>query len=133
MHVEARPLRYSDYEELKQSMIEAYAAWDAYWKENHIQKLISIFPAGQLAVTVDGKVVGCALSIMVCYDDFGDDHTYSEITGGYTFSTHDPKGDYLYGIEVFITPEYRGYRLGRRLYDERKELCEELNLKGIIF
>ena len=28
--------------------------------------------------------------------------------------------------------DYRGMRLGRRLYDARKELCEHLNLKGII-
>jgi predicted amidohydrolase len=39
----------------------------------------------------------------------------------------------LYGIDVFIRPKYRGLRLGRRLYDYRKELCERLNLKGIIF
>jgi predicted amidohydrolase len=34
---------------------------------------------------------------------------------------------------VFIIPQFRGLRLGRRLYDERKQLCEQLNLKGIIF
>ena len=39
----------------------------------------------------------------------------------------------LYCIDVFIQPEFRGLRLGRRLYDYRKELCEKLNLKGIVF
>jgi predicted amidohydrolase len=39
----------------------------------------------------------------------------------------------LYGIEVFIRSDYRGKRLGRRLYDARKELCENLNLKAIVF
>ncbi len=39
----------------------------------------------------------------------------------------------LYGIDVFIHPQYRGLRLGRRLYDSRKELCELLNLSGIVF
>lgn len=39
----------------------------------------------------------------------------------------------LYGIDVFIKPAYRGLRLGRRLYDYRKELCEKLNLKGVAF
>lgn len=33
----------------------------------------------------------------------------------------------------FITPEFRGLRLGRRLYEYRKELCEKLNLKSILF
>src|SRR5690606_10331530 len=43
------------------------------------------------------------------------------------------EGDVLYGIEVFIHPKYRGLRLGRRLYDARKDLCENLNLRAIIF
>jgi len=60
-------------------------------------------------------------------------HNYSQITGGYTFSTHNPLGDVLYGIDIFIHPSYRGLRLGRRLYDTRKELCEQLNLKAIVF
>lgn len=42
---------------------------------------------------------------------FGDDHTYKEITGNYTFETHTPRGDTLYGIDVFIKPEFRGMRL----------------------
>ena len=49
-----------------------------------------------------------------------------------TFSHHDPDGDVLYGIEVFIHPDYRGLRLARRLYDIRKELCENLNLRAIM-
>ena len=38
----------------------------------------------------------------------------------------------MYGIEVFVDPEYRELRLGRRLYDLRKELCEQLNLRAIV-
>ncbi|MFT4693549.1 MAG: putative amidohydrolase [Francisella sp.] len=39
----------------------------------------------------------------------------------------------LYGIDLFVMPKFRGLRLGRRLYDYRKELCERLNLKSIVF
>lgn len=133
MQIDVRNLKLSDYEELKSSMMESYQGWDAVWKESQIQKLLSIFPDGQLAITVDEKVVGCSLSIVVDYRKFGTDHTYKEVTGSYTFSTHDPKGDYLYGIDSFIRPDFRGLRLGRRMYDTRKELCEKLNLKGIVF
>ncbi len=38
----------------------------------------------------------------------------------------------MYGIEIFVDPEFRELRLARRLYDARKELCEKLNLKSII-
>jgi len=115
-------------------MQEAYANWPgAYWKESHLQKLLDVFPEGQIAVVVNDVVVGSALSLILKYDHFGDEHTYKEITGNYTFNTHTPKGDVLYGIDVFIKPEFRGLRLARRLYDARKELCEKLNLKAIVF
>jgi GNAT superfamily N-acetyltransferase len=132
MKVEIGNLNMDDYLDLKDSMLQAYKEWGAYWKESQIQELLNIFPEGQICVRVNGKVVGTALSIIVDYDRFGDTHTFEEITGNYTFSTHDPKGDVLYGIEIYIHPEFRGMRLARRLYNARKELCETLNLKSII-
>ncbi|RZJ34789.1 MAG: GNAT family N-acetyltransferase [Flavobacterium sp.] len=132
--VELRNLRIEDYKELKSSMVEAYSEMEgSYWKEHHIRKLLELFPEGQLVILVDGKVVGSALSLIVTNDKVLQNHTYADITGNYTFSTHDPTGDILYGIDVFIHPSYRGLRLGRRLYDTRKELCEQLNLSAIVF
>jgi predicted amidohydrolase/GNAT superfamily N-acetyltransferase len=132
--VRVRYLQITDYQELKKSMIDAYSNWtDAHWKEHHVQKLLDIFPKGQLGIEVNGKIVGCALALILDDDDFESDHSYREITGNFTFNTHNPKGNILYGIEVFIDPNYRGLRLARRLYEARKELCEKLNLKAIVF
>jgi len=122
------------YKELLQAMKASYPNWaGSYWQRGTIKQLLKLFPEGQYVALVDGKVVGCALSIIVDYEKFGDNHTYEQITGNHEFTTHDPDGDVLYGIEVFIDPEYRGLRLGRRLYDARKELCEHLNLRAIVF
>jgi predicted amidohydrolase len=132
--IDLRLLNIDDYEGIKKSMIAAYENWPgAYWGKEHIEKLLKLFPQGQIAILIDKKVVGCALSIIVKYDHFGDTHTYQQITGNFTFNTHNPKGDVLYGIDLFIVPGFRGMRLGRRLYDARKELCENLNLKAIVF
>lgn len=132
--IELKYLELQDYRELKEAMLSAYASMpEAYWKENQIQTLLEKFPKGQVVIKVNGQLAGCALSIIVDYDQFEDYHSYKEITGNYTFNTHTAKGDMLYGIDVFIKPEFRGLRLARRLYDYRKELCEELNLKGISF
>ena len=115
-------------------MILAYPSMpEAYWKESHIATLIERFPEGQVVLKINGQLAGCALSIRVMETTANKPHTYEEITGGYTFYTHQGHGDMLYGIDVFIQPEFRGLRLGRRLYDYRKELCEKLNLKGIVF
>lgn len=133
-HIELGSLSIEDYQELLDVMKAAYPKWQGnYWSLSAIENLIKRFPKGQIVVKADGKVVGCALSIVVRYSKFGDNHTYAQITGNYTFSTHDDKGDILYGIEIFLHPDFRGLRLGRRLYDARKELCEELNLKAIVF
>jgi predicted amidohydrolase/GNAT superfamily N-acetyltransferase len=131
--IELRNLTLEDYIGLKEAMIQAYSGGGvSHWNKTAIEKLLKIFPDGQLCVVVDGKVAACALSIIVDYDKYGDKHTYDQITGKETFNTHNADGDVLYGIELFVHPEYRGMRLGRRLYDARKELCESLNLRSII-
>jgi predicted amidohydrolase/GNAT superfamily N-acetyltransferase len=133
-NIELTFLSSDDYQELKKAMIESYTnLLDAFWTEKDIDNLIKRFPEGQVVIKVNDHLAGCALSIIVDYSKFEDHHTYREITGNYTFKTHTEEGDTLYGIDVFIKPEFRGLRLGRRLYDYRKELCERLNLKGIVF
>ncbi len=106
---------------------------DSSWTYEEFSALLNKFPKGQVGIKINGSLAGFALSIVVDYSKFDDSHTYKEITGDYTFDTHDDDGDTLYGIDVFISEKYRGLRLGRRLYEFRQELCEELNLKGIMF
>jgi predicted amidohydrolase/GNAT superfamily N-acetyltransferase len=134
-NIELTYLTLDDYQELKVAMQQAYKTMpDLYWREHQIKSLTEKFPEGQVVIKINNQIAGCALSIIVDYDSFDDLHTYSDITGNYTFSTHDAiLGDVLYGIDVFIKPEFRGLRLGRRLYDYRKEVCEKLNLRGIVF
>jgi ribosomal protein S18 acetylase RimI-like enzyme len=113
-----RNLRLDDYDDIAKAMEIAYSGIEETdWKYSQIKKLLAIFPEGQICVEVNGKVVACALSIIVDYSKFGDSHTYLQITGNHKFDTHDPDGDVLYGIDVFVHPEYRNMRLGRRLYD----------------
>lgn len=133
-NVELSLLELADYPEFKEAMISSYSGMpESYWKEEKIAKLLTLFPEGQIVVKVNGHIAGAALSIIVDGKMAEKKHTYKEITGDYSFSTHSAKGDFLYGIDVFIHPEFRGLRLGRRLYDYRKDLCERLNLKGILF
>jgi predicted amidohydrolase len=133
-NIELSFLTLDDYQELKTAMIEAYSTMpDSYWRESQIKSLIEKFPQGQVVIKINNQLAGCALSIIVDYDLFDEVHTYKEITGDFTFTTHNENGDVLYGIDVFIKKEFRGLRLGRRLYDYRKELTEKLNLRGIAF
>ncbi|MEQ9308940.1 MAG: bifunctional GNAT family N-acetyltransferase/carbon-nitrogen hydrolase family protein [Balneolaceae bacterium] len=133
-NIELEFLTLADYKALKSAMIESYTnVQNAYWEEDDIKSLIKKFPEGQVVIKINGELAGCALSLIVDYQTFDEHQTYKEITGNFTFDTHSSEGDVLYGIDLFIKPEFRGLRLGRRLYNYRKELCENLNLREIAF
>ena len=133
-NIELKYLTKKDYKALKAATLQSYGGLpNSYWKLQEIGRLISIFPEGQVVIKVDGEIAGCALSVIVEYDKIEDNHKYDDVVSDSSFSIHNPNGDVLYGIDVFIHPDYRGLRLGRRLYDYRKELCENLNLKSIVF
>lgn len=133
-NIELTYLSLTDYRELKKAMIASYQkVEDNYWEKHEIEKLINLFPEGQVVIKVNGKLAGCALALIVKSSLAQKKHTYKQITGNYTFNTHDQDGDMLYGVDLFIKPEFRGLRLGRRLYDYRKDLCERMNMRGIAF
>lgn len=127
-----RNLRIEDYDQVHTIMKKVYKNVDAPWQKDQIQGMIKHFPEGQICIVDKGRTVAVALTLIIDYAEYGDKHTYMQVVGDGTLKNHDSDGDYLYGIEVFVDPDYQGMRLGRRLYDARKELCEQLNLRGII-
>ncbi len=127
-----RGLELSDYPDLKEIMDTVYPDMGGAWPEKKFRAQLSTFPDGQICIEDHGKVVAAAFSLIIDYNKLGDHHTYDEITGDAYLTTHDPMGDTLYGAEVVVLPDYQGMRLGRRLYEARKELCQNLNLKSIV-
>ena len=130
--LKVRNINIADYDEIQPIMRQAYSGIGGAWRKEEILRLLTLFPEGQICIEDKGSVVGAALTLIVDYTNVEDYHSYDDIVAEGMFSKNDMEGDYLYGIDVFIDKEYRGMRLGRRLYDARKELCEKLNLKGII-
>ena len=131
-HLALRNLKEDDYADIKSMMDLIYPQLGGAWPRHKFRSQIRTFPDGQICIEDKGTVVACALAVIVDYDKFGDKHTYDEITGDAYLSTHDPKGDVLYGVDVFVHPDYRDLRLGRRLYEARKDLCRNLNLRAIV-
>lgn len=127
-----RQTQVEDYDDIHEIMERVYPDLDGAWSREQFVSQIHRFPEGQICIEDHGKVVAAAISLIVEYRRFGDQHSYWQITGNGYLTTHDPDGDTLYGVDVFVHPDYQGLRLGRRLYDARKELCEKLNLRAIV-
>ncbi len=91
------------------------------------------FPEGQFVVEYEGRVIGYCATFRIDESVALAPHTWMQITGGGMASRHNPEGDWLYGMEVVVHPDYRRMRIGQRLYRARKRLCSDLKLRGIVF
>jgi predicted amidohydrolase/GNAT superfamily N-acetyltransferase len=98
-----------------------------------IRAHLNHFKQGQFVVEFSDQVVGFCMTFIISEKLATKSHTWKEITGSGFAALHDPIGDYLYGMDICVDPEFRGKKVGERLYNERKKLCQQLGLQGIIF
>ena len=132
LHLQTRNLELRDYPQLRELMDMVYDDIGGAWPRDTIKHMIEKFPDGQICIEDNGKLVAVALTARVDYQRFSNPHTYDDLVMKNDRILYNPEGDTLYGLDVFIHPDYRGYRLGRRLYDARKELCRSLNMRAIL-
>jgi hypothetical protein len=126
-----RPMRVDDYEALVTLQVKCFAG-EPPWTLAHVESMIAHFPQGQICIELDEELVASSCSLIVDFGDYDDWHSWREIADDGFIRNHDPDGDTLYGIEIMVDPELRGYRLSRRLYGARKALARDLNLRRII-
>lgn len=90
------------------------------------------FPEG-FFVCLDGETVaGQAGGIFLDFDWDNPKHTIAEITGEHQCGNHDPAGEWYYGTDMVVHPDYRRRGIGSRLYDLRMDLVKRHNKRGII-
>ncbi len=102
---------------------------DSLMIKEHYLNHIRIFPEGQFVAVKDGKVIGMTTSIRY-HLDMNDKHTFNEVLDGGFLNTHQPNGDWLYGMDIGTHPDYRGLGIASYLYDARQEMVVKLKLKG---
>ena len=83
-------------------------------------------------MALDGdKVVGATSTIRYHFDiNKQEHHTFFEMMAGGWFTTHEPNGDWLYGMDLSVHPGYRSKGIAKALYNKRIELCKQIGLKG---
>ena len=70
--------------------------------------------------------------MIIDFDLYDEADNWKKLSDSGYITNHDPDGETLYGIEIMVHPDFRGYKLSRRLYRARKELAREKNLKNIV-
>ena len=126
-----RTLRPDDYEDFVALQRRCYPDMVPWLKDQYLTQL-ETFPEGQLCIELDGMLVANSGSLIVDLDELGSKHTYEQATDRGWFGTHNEEGDTLYGVEMSVHPDYRGLRLSRRMYDARKKLVVEKNLRRLV-
>jgi GNAT superfamily N-acetyltransferase len=103
---------------------------DELIQAKHYLNHVKLFPEGQFVVLDGDKVIG--MSTTIRYHLAMEDHTFLAISDNLWMTTHEPNGEWLYGMDVGIHPDYRGQGLARDIYRARQEVARALGLKGQI-
>ena len=125
----ARPEHAGELEDLQRVVFPTLADSERF-KAAHYLKHLELFPEGQW-VGLDGKRVVAATATLRLHFDFDDrTHTFADIIQGGWLTSHQPDGDWLYGADIGVHPDYRGKGLAQALYAARQEVVWALGLKG---
>lgn len=105
---------------------------DELLTEDDIRAYAATFPEGFFVLLDGDRVVGQGAGIFLGFDFEHPQHTIHGITGENQCGNHDPDGDWYYGTDIVVHPDYRRRGIGRQLYELRKDLVRRTGKRGII-
>lgn len=100
------------------------------FKAPHYRHHVGLFGEGQFVVEDAGRVVAATSTIRRHMDFDQPHHTFDDIIQGGWLTSHEPDGDWLYGADLGVHPDYRSRGLALALYAARQELVRALGLRG---
>lgn len=97
------------------------------------RKHLEIFPEGQMiALDGDKVIAGSTCMRYHCDIDHPGHHTFSEVIAGGWLTTHEPDGEWLYGMDISVHPDYRQRGIARGFYRMRQLVARAHDMKGQI-
>lgn len=126
-----RRLQKEDYEAVVELQLKCFPGMKP-WSHEQFNSQMEIFPEGQVCIEINKHIAASSSSLILDFELYSEWHGWVEIADGGFIRNHKPDGNTLYGIEIMVDPEFRGYKLARRLYNARKKLARERNIMRII-
>lgn len=105
---------------------------ELWWNEEQLREHVARFPQGALCAEVNGKIVGSMTGLIVSLDDYGHQHSWSEITDEGYIRNHNPEGDTLYVVDICVVPAYRKAGIGKWLMQSMYETVVQLGLTSLL-
>ncbi|WP_339160883.1 GNAT family N-acetyltransferase [Siminovitchia sp. FSL H7-0308] len=130
----ARPMELRDIYKVNEMAAIGFGDPSIPFKPEHLASQIETFPEGQVVIEhEDGTIIGSCSSVIVNFEDYGVNHSFDDISDKGYIRNHNPQGKNLYGTEVVVHPEYRGLKVGMRLYEARRQIVKAFQLESILF
>lgn len=103
-----------------------------YLRAEHFLNHLRLFPEGQFVALVDGEPVASTSTMRIDFDFDNPQHGFLDIIDHGWLSGHNPRGQWLYGADMNVLPDFRRRGIGRQLYAMRTAVVKRLNLRGQI-
>ncbi len=133
--VNIRPEHTAELEAMQRLVFPTLTDTELFTAEKYLHH-IRLFPQGQFValMRVNGqtKIIGASSAYRTNFDFNHPDHTFQEAIANGWLSNHDPEGEWLYGVDMSVHPDFRRMGVGSRLYAARTALVQRLNLRGEI-
>jgi GNAT superfamily N-acetyltransferase len=116
--------------EAVQRVVFAHLPEIAQYTAEMYRRHIAVFPEGQFTALFVEKgqktVVGGTTTFRTTFDHVR--HPFGEAVAW--LEDHDPDGEWLYGVDMSVHPDYRRRGIASMIYDARAALVRRLNLRG---